>query len=98
MGNYYKRQNINPLFPFSQETINILKEHPEINGLIIGFLNFTTHKLLIFKNDRKTIKKLQNDERMKVVEDEYFVFDPIKVGFASIIPKEELGVDDTNEQ
>ena len=48
-------------------------------------------------NDDETLKKIENDEYFKVDESEFMAFTPQTTGFALLVPKEEIGVDNTNE-
>ena len=45
----------------------------------------------------QTLKKIENDKYFKVDESEFMAFTPQTTGFALLIPKEEIGVDNTNE-
>ena len=96
---YYKKTNIYPslLLPFSKENIEILKQHKEIKGLILGIYAMSEYKIVLMYNDEETLEKLENDEYFKVDESEFMAFTPQTTGFALLIPKEDIGVDDINE-
>ncbi len=55
------------------------------------------YKLVLMYNDDKTLQKIENDEYFKVDDEEFMAFTPQTTGFALLIPKEEIGVDNTNE-
>ena len=56
------------------------------------------YKLVLMYNDDETLQKIENDEYFKVDESEFMAFTLQTTGFALLIPKEELGVDNTNGQ
>ena len=55
------------------------------------------YKLVLMYNDDETLKKIENNEYFKVDESEFMSFTPQTTGFAMLLPKEEIGVDNTNE-
>ena len=100
LGSYYYRKTNNQLsllLPFSKENIDIIKQHKEIRGIIFGIYTMKEYKLVLMYNDDETLKKIENDEYFKVDESEFMAFTPQTTGFALLIPKEEIGVDNTNE-
>lgn len=56
------------------------------------------YKLVLMYNDDETLQKIENNEYFKVDESEFMAFTPQTTGFALLIPKDEIGVDNTNEQ
>ena len=97
---YYRKTNIHPslLLPFSKENIEILKQHKEIKGIIFGIYAMKEYKLVLMYNDDETLQKIEKNEYFKVDESEFMAFTPQTTGFALLIPKDEIGVDNTNEQ
>lgn len=100
LGSYaYKREDNHPrlLLPFSKENLDILRQHKEINGIIFGIYAMNEYKLVLMYNDDKTLDNLEKDEYFKVTETEFMNFAPQTTGFAMLIPKEDIGVDEINE-
>lgn len=93
---YYRRSNLHPslLLPFSKENIDILRQHKEIKGIIFGIYAMNKYKLVLMYNDDETLNKIENDEYFKVEEYEYMTFTPQTTGFAILIPKDKMGVDE----
>lgn len=93
---YYRKSNLHPslLLPFSKENIDILKQHKEIKGIIFGIYAMNKYKLVLMYNDDETLNKIENDEYFKVEESEYMTFTPQTTGFAVLIPKDKIGVDE----
>lgn len=93
---YYRRSNLHPslLLPFSKENIDILRQHKEIKGIIFGIYAMNKYKLVLMYNNEETLNKIENDEYFKVEESEYMTFTPQTTGFAVLIPKDKIGVDE----
>lgn len=93
---YYRKSNLHPslLLPFSKENIDILRQHKEIKGIIFGIYVMNKYKLVLMYNNEKTLNKIENDEYFKVEESEYMTFTPQTTGFAVLIPKDKIGVDE----
>ena len=97
LGNYYYRKsNLHPslLLPFSEENIDILRQHKEIKGIIFGIYAMNKYKLALMYNNEETLNKIENDEYFKVEESEYMTFTPQTTGFAVLIHKDKIGVDE----
>ena len=93
---YYRRSNLHPslLLPFSKDNIDILRQHKEIKGIIFGIYAMNKYKLVLMYNNEETLNKIENDEYFKVEESEYMTFTPQTTGFAVLIPKDKIGVDE----
>ena len=97
LGNYYYRKsNLHPslLLPFSKQNIDILRQHKEIKGIIFGIYAMNRYKLVLMYNDEETLNKIENNEYFKVEESEYMTFTSQTTGFAMLIPKDKIGVDE----
>ena len=94
---YYRKSSTSPclLLPFSKEIIEILRQHKEIKGIILGIYAIKEYKLVMMYNDDETLDNLEKNEYLKVEDDEFLSFSPQTTGFALLIPKEEIrGVED----
>ena len=93
---YYRNSNLHPslLLPFSKENIDILRQHKEIKGIIFGIYAMNKYKLALMYNNEETLNKIENDEYFKVEESEYMTFTPQTTGFAVLIPKDKIGIDE----
>lgn len=93
---YYRKSNLHPslLLPLSKENIDILRQHKEIKGIIFGIYAMNKYKLALMYNNEETLNKIENDEYFKVEESEYMTFTPQTTGFALLIPKDKIGVDE----
>ena len=97
LGSYYYRKSnlhLSLLLPFSKENIDILRQHKEIKGIIFGIYAMNKYKLALMYNNEETLNKIENDEYFKVEESEYMTFTPQTTGFAVLIPKDKIGVDE----
>ena len=90
---YYRKTSTSPclLLPFSKEIIEILRQHKEIKGIILGIYAIKEYKLVLMYNDDETLDKLEQNEYLKVNDDEFLSFSPQTTGFALLVPKEEIG-------
>ena len=97
LGNYcYKKDDEHPrlLLPFSKEILDILSIHKEIKGIIFGIFAMNKYKLVLMYNDDKTLKKLKDDDYFKVNESDFLNFNPHTTGFAKLVNKEDLEVEE----
>lgn len=90
---YYRKTSTSPclLLPFSKEIIEILRQHKEIKGIILGIYAMKEYKLVLMYNDDETLDKLEHNEYLKVNDDEFLSFSPQTTGFALLVSKEEFG-------
>ena len=62
--------------------------------IIFGIYAMNKYKLVLMYNNEETLNKIENDEYFKVEESEYMTFTPQTTGFAVLIPKDKIGVDE----
>ena len=89
LGNYYlsterKVSLLDPLF--SSDVIEILKNSPKVEYLIIGVYAMHEYKMVIIENKKNILERLKK-ERMEVNEKNFLCFSPQIMGSAIKIPK-----------
>lgn len=100
LGSYtYKREDahLRLLLPFSKENLDTLRQHKEIKGIIFGIYAMSKYKLVLMYNDDATLDNLEKDEYFKIDDKDFVSFSPQTTGFATLIPKEEIGGETINE-
>ncbi len=86
---YIKDEKIDLLTPlFSDTIIEMLKNSPKVEYLIIGTYALSEYKLVIIENKIDVLEKYKN-ERPKIKESDFQVFKPETIGFAGKIPMRE---------
>ena len=73
---------------FSDTIIEMLKNSPKVEYLIIGTYALSEYKLVIIENKIDVLEKYKN-ERPKIKESDFQVFKPETIGFAGKIPMRE---------
>lgn len=90
LGSYYlnSKREICLLTPlFSDEIIELLKNSPKVEYLVIGTYAMSEHKMIIIENKEETLERFKN-EHEKIKEDDFLAFSPQTTGYALKIPKE----------
>ncbi len=92
LGSYFLNEKrkislLNPLF--SDEVIELLKNSPKVEYLIIGTYAMDKHKMIIIENKKKVLEKFKK-EHMKIENKDFLAFSPQTTGYALKISKEDM--------
>lgn len=84
---YIKDEKMGLLTPlFSDTIIEMLKNSPRVEYLIIGTYAINEYKLIIIENKIDALERYQN-ERTRICESDFKIFEPQTIGFAGKIHK-----------
>lgn len=92
LGSYFldKKREISLLNPlFSDEVIELLKNSPKVEYLIIGTYAMREYKIIIIENNEDALEKFKN-EHEKITDKDFLSFSPQTTGYALKIPKENI--------
>lgn len=92
LGSYFlnEKREISLLTPlFSDEVIELLKNSPKVEYLIIGTYAMKEHKIIIIENKKEVLEKFKKEHKM-VENKDFLAFSPQTTGYALKIDKNDL--------